>query len=152
MHDVETITPIYTLRIAAELSGVSKYSIRQYIDRGLIIPFKTETDRHLFSQVDIKRLINIRVDLTTNGLNIAGIKRIMAQTPCWLIKPCIEAEYSQCASYISSDQPCWLSSEKGPTCAQTECRTCAVYEIVERCDDIKELFKDYGLLSRTNAS
>jgi len=152
MNDVETTRPLYTLRIAAELSGVSKHSIRQYIDRGLIIPFKTETERHLFSQVDIKRLKNIRIDLTTNGRNIAGIKRIMAQTPCWLIKPCTKEEYLQCGSYLSSDQPCWLSSEKGPSCSQTECRTCSVYEIVERCDDIKELFKDYGPLSRTNAS
>jgi len=38
MIDLEANTPLYTLRIAEELSGVSKYSIRQFIDKGLIIP------------------------------------------------------------------------------------------------------------------
>ena len=144
MIDSEAIKPLYTLRVAAELSGISKYSIRQYIDRGLVIPFKTETDRHLFSQIDIKRLKSIQTDLAVNGLNIAGIKRVMAQTPCWLIKPCKESEYSQCNSYSSSNQPCWEVTIKGPICKDTDCRTCNVYLLIESVDDLKELFKDFG--------
>jgi len=144
MTDFDATKPLYTLRIAAELSGISKYSIRQYIDKGLIIPFKTETDRHLFSQVDIKRLKSIRADLAINGLNVAGIKRVMAQTPCWLIKPCSETEYSQCDAYSSSNVPCWEATIKGPPCQDTECRTCNVYQLIERVDDLKELFKDFG--------
>jgi DNA-binding transcriptional MerR regulator len=33
-------------------SGIPVHSIRQYIDKGLIIPFKKESNRNLFSQVD----------------------------------------------------------------------------------------------------
>lgn len=149
MVEIDCTKPLYTLRVASELSGVSKYSIRQYIDKGLIIPYKTETERNLFSHVDIKRLRNIRTDLTEHGLNIAGIKRVMAQTPCWLIKPCAEEDYLKCDAYTSSHIPCWESTVKGPMCMQDDCRICNVYQIVDRSDNIKELFKNFGEL--TNA-
>jgi len=145
MNVDEAVRPLYTLQIVAELSGISKYSIRQYIDKGLIIPFKTKTNRHLFSEIDIKRLKNIQMDLKEHGLNIAGIKRVMSQTPCWLIKPCSEAEYSICDAYSSSNLPCWEATIKGPKCMETECRTCNVYQLVERVDDLKGLFKDPGI-------
>ena len=44
--------PLYTLGIASQLSEIPAHSIRQYIDEGLIIPFKLESKRHLFSQQD----------------------------------------------------------------------------------------------------
>ena len=34
--------PVYTLGIASKLSGIPAHSIRQYIDRGLLIPYKLE--------------------------------------------------------------------------------------------------------------
>ena len=48
--------PLYPLRVAAELTGTSIYALRQYVDLGLIIPFKTPTNRRLYSKVDIKRI------------------------------------------------------------------------------------------------
>ena len=151
MNDTAETKPLYTLKIAAELSGVSKNSIRQYIDKGLIIPSKTSTNRHLFSQVDIQRLINIRTDLTENGLNIAGIKHAMAQVPCWLIKPCTANEYEECEAYNSIHNPCWLSNVTAKACSQTECRTCNVYELVDKTDNIKNLFKNFESLTMTSA-
>ena len=141
-NSVNSSTPVYAMKVAVQLSNTSRYSIRKYIDKGLIIPHKTETGRHLFSQIDITRLQKIRDDLDENGLNVAGIKRIMAQTPCWLIKPCSEEEYLNCEAYNSPKEPCWMVGVKGPKCGETECRLCNVYQIVERCDDIKELFKN----------
>jgi DNA-binding transcriptional MerR regulator len=54
------------------LSGIPVHSIRQYIDKGLISPFKKESNRNLFSQVDILRLKFINNQLNEDGLNIAG--------------------------------------------------------------------------------
>ena len=34
--------PIYTLAVASRLSETPTHSIRQYIDKGLIIPLKTD--------------------------------------------------------------------------------------------------------------
>ena len=141
--EADLVAPLYTLRVAAELSGVSKYSIRQYIDRKLLLPYTTKTGRHLFSKIDITRLVNIRRDLAEGGLNIAGIKRVMAQTPCWLIRPCSKTEYSHCEAYWSAREPCWQVSIKGPNCRDSECRNCEVYQLVEECDDVKSLFKSF---------
>ncbi len=55
-NSVASTTPVYTLSVTADLSGIPVHSIRQYIDKGLMIPFKKESSRNLFSQVDILRL------------------------------------------------------------------------------------------------
>ena len=35
-------TPVYTLRVASQLASLPAHSIRQYVDKGLIVPFKLE--------------------------------------------------------------------------------------------------------------
>ena len=80
--------PVYTLGIASKLSEISVHSIRQYIDNALIIIYTTTTKRHLFSQVYIHRLKCIKKQLSTMGLNFAGIKTLYSQIPCWSILPC----------------------------------------------------------------
>jgi DNA-binding transcriptional MerR regulator len=61
-----------TLSVTADLSGIPAHSIRRYIDKGLMIPFKKESSRNLFSEVDILRLKFIHKLLDEGGLNIAG--------------------------------------------------------------------------------
>ena len=58
--------PIYTLGIISKLSDISVYSIRQYIDKQLIIPFRTNSGRHLFSNIDLLRLKCVHKNLTEN--------------------------------------------------------------------------------------
>lgn len=133
--------PIYTLSVAARLSGTPQHSIRQYIDKGLIIPFRTETNRHLFSEVDISRLLCVRRYLNEQGLNIAGIKALFSLVPCWALKPCSIEDRENCEAYHSSSYPCWEAANKGPICKNTDCRICNVYRISEQCHDLKSLLK-----------
>src|SRR5674536_372346 len=79
---VESTTPVYTLSTTSTLSGIRVHSIRQYIDKGLIIPFKKVSSRNLFSQVDILRLKYIHKLLDEDGLNIAGIRTLLGLIPC----------------------------------------------------------------------
>ena len=72
-NSVSSTTSVYTLSVTANLSGIPVHSIRQYIDKGLIIPFKKESSRNLFSQVDILRLKYIHKLLTQDGLNLSLI-------------------------------------------------------------------------------
>ncbi len=137
----DATTPIFPLRIASQLSGTSIYALRQYVDLGLVIPYKTETNRRLYSRVDIQRIKCIRRFLDDYGLNIAGIKAMFAQVPCWLIRPCSPEDQAQCGAYTSTHVPCWEISEKGEECRNADCRTCAVYRLPERCVDIKSIFK-----------
>ncbi len=133
--------PIFTLSVASGLSEVPCHSIRQYIDKGLIIPFRTKKQRHLFSEVDISRLKCIRRMIKDGGLNIAGIKAMYSLIPCWEIKPCSIQDRSTCEAYHQVNAPCWEASQKGPNCRNTDCRLCAVYRLPEECQDLKSLFK-----------
>jgi hypothetical protein len=47
-NQIASTTPVYTLSVTADLSGIPVHSIRQYIDKGLMIPFKKESSRNLF--------------------------------------------------------------------------------------------------------
>ena len=138
---VSSATPVYTLSTAADLSGIPVHSVRQYIDRGLIIPFKKDSRRNLFSQVDILRLRFIHRLLDEGGLNIAGIRTLLANIPCWAVKKCPEGEREKCQAYHSETFPCWEASEKGTLCKNTNCRECEVYRIAENYPDIKSFLR-----------
>ena len=138
---IESITPVFTLSTTSTLSGIPVHSIRQYIDKGLIIPFKKESNRNLFSHVDILRLKYINNLLNNDGLNISGIRKLLAIIPCWAIRACSKEERKTCQAYHSDAYPCWEASEKGTLCKNTNCRECEVYRIVEDYPDIKSFLK-----------
>lgn len=136
-----TTDPVFTLAVASKLSDTHAHSIRQYIDKGLIIPFKTDTNRHLFSEVDILRLKCIRKYLDEQGLNLAGINALFSLVPCWIIKPCSEEYRKDCDAYHSDSEPCWKATVKGLQCKNTDCRVCNVYRLPEQCTDMKSMIK-----------
>jgi len=138
---VDSTSPVYTLSITSELSRIPVHSIRQYIEKGLIIPFKKESNRNLFSQVDILRLKYIHKLLDERGLNIAGIRALLALIPCWAIHSCSKKEREACHAWQSDTDPCWEASEKGPRCKNTDCRECDVYRIIENYPDVKSYLK-----------
>lgn len=141
INSIERTIPVYTLSITSDLSGIPVHSIRQYIDRGLIIPFRKESNRNLFSQVDILRLKFIHRLLVEDGLNIAGIKTLLATIPCWAVRNCPAGERENCQAFYSNTFPCWEASEKGTICKNTNCRECEVYRIVENYPDVKSFLK-----------
>ncbi len=131
--------PVFTLSVISKLSGTHISSIRQYIDKGLIVPYKKDSCRHLFSKVDILRLKYINKLLTEEGLNIAGIRALLALIPCWAIRLCSTKDRFKCDAYHSSSNPCWEASEKGRECKNKDCRECGVYRFLEKNKDIKSL-------------
>jgi len=137
----DSTTPVYTLSTTSALSKIHIHSIRQYIDKGLIIPYKKESSRNLFSQVDIFRLKYIHKLLNEGGLNIAGIRALLALVPCWAVRGCSLEERKNCQAYHSDSFPCWEASEKGIVCKNTNCRECEVYRIVESNTNLKSYLK-----------
>jgi MerR family transcriptional regulator/heat shock protein HspR len=138
---VESTAPVYTLSTTSELSGIPIHSIRQYIDKGLIIPFKKASYRNLFSQVDVMRLKYVHKLLNEEGLNIAGIRSILALIPCWAIRKCAVDEREKCQAFHSNTYPCWEASQKGTLCKNSDCRECEVYRVVENYPDVKSFLK-----------
>jgi MerR family transcriptional regulator/heat shock protein HspR len=133
--------PLYTLGIASQLSEIPAHSIRQYIDEGLIIPFKLESKRHLFSRNDIDRLKTIRSLIRDRGLNFSGMRALMAMIPCWSMRECPEDDRSSCGGYTDNFQPCWEASEKGRHCRNENCRDCEVYHSLDINTGIKTVLK-----------
>ena len=139
--DQNDSTAIYTLGVVSKLSGIPVHSILQYINKGLIIPFKKVSRRNLFSDADISRLKYIRHLLEDRGLNIAGIRALMAHVPCWSIHKCSEKDRKNCEAYHSSMKPCWEVTVKGSRCKNIECRQCSIYIFPLNKNDLKYLVK-----------
>ena len=67
---------VYVISVAASLSGMHPQTLRIYERRGLIEPFRTPGGTRRYSDADLERLSLIQ-DLTRQGINIEGAKRIM---------------------------------------------------------------------------
>ncbi|HUQ64442.1 MAG TPA: MerR family transcriptional regulator [Acidimicrobiales bacterium] len=67
---------VYVISVAAELAGVHPQTLRIYERRGLLDPARTGGGSRRYSQHDIERLRRIH-ELTTAGLNLAGVKAVM---------------------------------------------------------------------------
>jgi MerR family transcriptional regulator/heat shock protein HspR len=68
---------IYVISVAAELAGVHPQTLRSYERAGLLEPARTGGGTRLYSDRDLGRLARIQ-ELTTTGLSLAGVKRILA--------------------------------------------------------------------------
>lgn len=141
-YQVDDNKPVYTLGVASRLSEIPAHSIRQYIDMGLILPFKLKSKRHLFSPNDISRLKLIRELLHEKGLNFAGVRTLMAMFPCWALRDCPENERESCGAYNEDFCPCWEASDKGRICKNENCRDCKVYQSLDTESGIKSVLKE----------
>ena len=137
--DIEDNRPLYTLGVASQLSEIPAHSIRQYIDMGLLIPFKLESKRHLFSQTDVRRLKIIQELIHERGLNFAGLRTMMAMVPCWAVRKCSESDQQACSAYTENFLPCWMASQKGSKCKNVDCRNCEVYHSMDLDAGVKSV-------------
>jgi MerR family transcriptional regulator/heat shock protein HspR len=75
---------VYVISVAAELAGMHPQTLRIYERRGLVMPARTGGGNRRYSDADIDVLRRIS-ELADQGLNLEGIRRVMA----------LEAENSQ---------------------------------------------------------
>jgi MerR family transcriptional regulator/heat shock protein HspR len=68
---------VYIISVAAELAGVHPQTLRIYEQKGLVRPYRTSGNTRRYSDADIDRLRRVQ-QLTQEGMNLAGAKRIMA--------------------------------------------------------------------------
>ena len=67
---------VYVISVAAELAGVHPQTLRIYERKGLVDPARTEGGSRRYSDADINQLRRIH-ELTNDGLNLAGVKRVL---------------------------------------------------------------------------
>ncbi len=68
---------VYIISVAAELAGVHPQTLRIYERKGLVDPARTGGGSRRYSDADIERLRKIQ-ELTAEGLNLEGVKRVLA--------------------------------------------------------------------------
>jgi len=68
---------VYVISVAAELAGVHPQTLRIYERKGLVDPARTQGGSRRYSDADIALLRRIQ-ELTAEGLNLAGVQRVLA--------------------------------------------------------------------------
>jgi MerR family transcriptional regulator/heat shock protein HspR len=67
---------LYVISVAAELAGVHPQTLRIYERKGLVDPARTAGGSRRYSDADIALLQRIQ-ELTNEGLNLAGVQRVL---------------------------------------------------------------------------
>jgi MerR family transcriptional regulator/heat shock protein HspR len=73
----ERTRAVYVISVAAELAGVHPQTLRIYERKGLVDPARTTGGSRRYSDDDIALLRRIQ-ELTNDGLNLAGVQRVLA--------------------------------------------------------------------------
>lgn len=72
--------PLYMISVAAELAGVHPQTLRIYERRQLVNPKRSSGNTRLYSDADIARLQLIQQLTQEEGINLAGVIRIIELT------------------------------------------------------------------------
>lgn len=76
--ELDDDTPVYSVSVAARLSGLHPQTLRQYDRLGLVSPGRTGGGGRRYSPRDIARLREVQRLSQSEGVNLAGIERILA--------------------------------------------------------------------------
>ena len=66
------------ISVAAEIVGMHPQTLRIYETKGLVRPGRTPGGTRLYSEHDLERLREIQRLTTELGLNLAGVRRVLA--------------------------------------------------------------------------
>ena len=73
----EPTRAVYLISVAAELAGVHPQTLRIYERKGLLDPARTPGGSRRYSDDDIALIRRIQ-ELTNEGLNLAGVQKVLA--------------------------------------------------------------------------
>jgi len=76
-HDVPEDAPVFVISVAAELAGMHAQTLRQYDRLGLVTPGRTVGGGRRYSARDVALLREVQRLSQDEGVNLAGIKRII---------------------------------------------------------------------------
>lgn len=76
-HDVPEDAPVFVISVAASLAGMHAQTLRQYDRLGLVTPGRTVGGGRRYSARDVALLREVQRLSQHEGVNLAGIKRII---------------------------------------------------------------------------
>jgi len=140
--EIDNNEPVFSIGIVAQKLGISVPTVRMYEKAGLIIPFRTTTERRLYSIADLDRIDFFRKLIKQEGLNLASIRRLLAIIPCWGIKPCTAEMREKCPANNNCKSTCWMLPSTACQKAGASCRSCTVYlDSYKDIENIKQFLK-----------
>jgi len=74
---VDETTPVFVISVAARLAGMHPQTLRQYDRLGLVIPGRASGRGRRYSARDVALLREVQRLSQEDGVNLAGIKRIL---------------------------------------------------------------------------
>jgi MerR family transcriptional regulator/heat shock protein HspR len=77
MRPVAEDAPVFVISVAAELAGMHAQTLRQYDRLGLVSPGRTPGGGRRYSPRDVALLREVQRLSQEDGVNLAGIKRII---------------------------------------------------------------------------
>ena len=113
--------PLYPIGVVAELIGIHPRTLRSYEQQGLINPSR-RSGKRFYSDKELQWLKCLRKLLSDDGLNIAGVKKLLTVAPCWSIRNCPEEKRKSCPAVLDIPLPCWeikapLLRQERPLCS-----------------------------------
>jgi MerR family transcriptional regulator, heat shock protein HspR len=76
-HHVPDDAPVFVISVAAQLAGMHAQTLRQYDRIGLVTPGRTVGGGRRYSARDVALLREVQRLSQDEGVNLAGIKRII---------------------------------------------------------------------------
>lgn len=77
LSDGDEERAVYIISVAAELAGVHPQTLRIYERKGLLRPKRTQGNTRRYSDADVELLRSIQELTQDEGINLAGVKRIL---------------------------------------------------------------------------
>jgi MerR family transcriptional regulator/heat shock protein HspR len=123
--------PRYIISAAADLLGVHPRTLHLYEEKGLIAPAR-KGNRRFYSANDLQWIRAIRYLIHRQGLNLEGLRRLLALTVLMEYQASPKELPAQCQSFVGRTLPCWQNGS-----AQFDCHDCSVYLTVRDrlCED-----------------
>jgi MerR family transcriptional regulator/heat shock protein HspR len=75
--DAADDTPVFVISVAAQLSGMHPQTLRQYDRLGLVSPGRATGRGRRYSARDVAQLLEVQRLSQEEGVNLAGIKRVL---------------------------------------------------------------------------
>src|SRR5881394_2389655 len=76
-YELTEESPVYVISVAAQLAGMHPQTLRQYDRLGLVSPGRTAGRGRRYSARDVAQLREIQRLSQEEGVNLAGVKRIL---------------------------------------------------------------------------
>ena len=76
MVDLRADRALFSISVAAEVTGVNPQMLRVYENKGLLTPHRTEGGTRRYSTEELNRIAEITT-LLEAGLNLAGVEHVL---------------------------------------------------------------------------